>query len=72
MKIFSVKRMLGLAAIAGVAIYVRKHGGIKNTFDQLLRAIDDALKPGSSKRAPDSRYKGEAERTGYSDDYSRH
>ena len=75
MKIFSVRRIIGLAAIAGTVMYVRKHGGIRNAFDHLMRTINNVLRPpdaDSRKTATESRTA--SERTNYTDvgDYSRH
>ncbi|MEO8699988.1 MAG: hypothetical protein ABI867_08085 [Kofleriaceae bacterium] len=36
MKIFSLKRIIGLAAIGGAVAYARKNGGFKNAFNGLL------------------------------------
>ena len=36
MKIFSIKRVIGLAAIYGAVRYAHKHGGAKNALDELL------------------------------------
>lgn len=41
MKIFSIKRLLGLAAIYGGVQYARKHGGAKNAFNELLGKAKD-------------------------------
>lgn len=41
MKIFSIKRLLGLAAIYGGVQYARKHGGAKNAFNGLLEKAKD-------------------------------
>ena len=43
MKIFSIKSVIGLAAIGGVAAYVRKQGGFRNAFDKLLAKKDELL-----------------------------
>lgn len=75
MKIFSFKRALGLAAITGAVMYVRKHGGIKNALDELMRTMDELLRvPNQANReaGSEARAAGERERTGYVGDYSRH
>ena len=41
MKIFSIKRMLGLAAIYGAVQYARKNGGAKSAFNGLLDKAKD-------------------------------
>lgn len=49
MKIFSLRNMIGLAAIGLTYSYVRKQGGIKATFDKLAskkQAIIDAVPEG--------------------------
>jgi hypothetical protein len=69
MKIFSVKRMLGLAAIGGAIAYARKHGGFKQAFNDLMAKKDDLLRQvkdknvDASKRSP---YAGSADEVGYS------
>jgi hypothetical protein len=78
MKIFSVKRMLGLAAIGGAIAYVRKHGGVKQAMEDLKAKKDDLLRQAkarnvdTSKRSP---YSGSAEDVGYTGSgygYERH
>ena len=53
MKIFSIKRVLGLAAIGGAVAYARKHGGFKNAFKGLVQKKDEILSasPGTDGRA---------------------
>lgn len=41
MKIFSIKRLLGLAAVYGAVQYARKNGGAKNAFNGLLDKAKD-------------------------------
>lgn len=43
MKLFSLKGMLGLAAIGGAIAYTRKHGGVKNAYQDLLAKKDQLL-----------------------------
>lgn len=43
MKIFSLKTILGVAAIGGAAMYVRKQGGLRTTYDKLLAKKDELL-----------------------------
>lgn len=46
MKIFSVRNMIGLAAIGATYAYVRKQGGLKAAFDKIASkkdAIIDAV-----------------------------
>ncbi len=43
MKIFSIKRMIGLAAVGGAVAYARKNGGFKNVFNQLMTKKDELL-----------------------------
>jgi hypothetical protein len=50
MKIFSIRNMLGLAAIGGAAYYVRKQGGFKQTWTKLSGIVSDKL--GSKDSAP--------------------
>jgi len=48
MKIFSIKRLLGLAAVYGAVQYAKKHGGARNAFNGLLdKAKDFAGNPKS-------------------------
>lgn len=42
MKIFSIKRLLGLAALYGAAQYAKKHGGARNAFNGLLDKVRTA------------------------------
>ncbi|MBA3501864.1 MAG: MICOS complex subunit MIC60 [Myxococcota bacterium] len=52
MKIFSIKNLLGAAAIGGVVAYTRKHGGFKKTFESLLTKKNEALaRPTSTTRS---------------------
>ena len=50
MKIFSIKRVLGLAVVGGAVAYARKHGGFKKSIQGLLAKKDEFLadKSGSS------------------------
>ncbi len=41
MKILSIKRLLGLAAVYGAVQYARKNGGAKNAFNGLLDKAKD-------------------------------
>ncbi len=41
MKIFGIKRILGLAAIYGAVQYAKKNGGAKNAFNGLLEKAKD-------------------------------
>ncbi len=36
MKLFSIKRLIGLGAIYGAVQYARRHGGPKNAFNELI------------------------------------
>jgi hypothetical protein len=49
MKVF--RTLVGLAAIGGAYAYTRKHGGVRNTFDQLMRKKDDLLQKLDDKRS---------------------
>jgi len=42
MKIFSIRNMLGIAAIYGASQYAKKHGGFRPAFDGLLAKVKDA------------------------------
>ena len=46
MKIFSLKRILGLAAIGGAVAYARKHGGFQNAFSELKVKANDLIAKG--------------------------
>ena len=46
MKIFSLKRIIGLAAIGGAVAYARKHGGFKAAFDDLKVKANDLVAKG--------------------------
>jgi hypothetical protein len=50
MKIFSIKRMIGLAAVAGAVAYARKNGGFKNAFNQLVKKGEAFAKDISAKQ----------------------
>ena len=41
MKIFSIKRLLGLAAVYGAVQYAKKNGGAKSAFNGLLDKAKD-------------------------------
>ena len=43
MKLFSIKTMLGMAAIGGAVVYVRKQGGLQKAFDNLMAKKDELL-----------------------------
>jgi hypothetical protein len=43
MKLFSIKTMLGMAAIGGTVMYVRKQGGLQKAFDNLMGTKDELL-----------------------------
>ena len=65
MKIFTIKNMLGLAAIGGAAYYVRKQGGFKQTWAKLSGMVSDKF--GSKDSAPSpSATKPASEPVGYS------
>jgi len=36
MKLFSIKRLVGLGAVYAAVQYARRHGGAKNAFNELL------------------------------------
>lgn len=36
MKLFSIKRLIGLGAVYAAVQYARRHGGAKNAFNELL------------------------------------
>jgi hypothetical protein len=56
MKLFSIKTMLGMAAIGGAAMYVRKQGGLQKTFDNLMGKKDELLaKSGLDEVLPSSK-----------------
>lgn len=42
MKIFTIRNLLGAAAIYGAAQYAKKHGGARNAFEGLLAKVKDA------------------------------
>ncbi|MBA3453203.1 MAG: hypothetical protein H0T42_08935 [Deltaproteobacteria bacterium] len=42
MKIFSIRNMLGLAAVYGASQYAKKHGGFRPAFEGLLAKVKDA------------------------------
>ncbi len=42
MKIFSIRNLLGVAAIYGASQYAKKHGGFRPAFDGLLAKVKDA------------------------------
>lgn len=42
MKIFSIRNLLGVAAIYGAAQYAKKNGGARNAFEGLLAKVKDA------------------------------
>lgn len=43
MKLFSIKTILGVAAIGGAAMYVRKQGGLQKAYDNLMGKKDELL-----------------------------
>lgn len=43
MKLFSIKRLIGLGAIYGAVQYARRHGGPKNAFNELLGKAKDKI-----------------------------
>ena len=48
MKVFSFKRLIGLAAIGGAIAYARKHGGVKNAVSDLKKKANDFLNENKS------------------------
>jgi hypothetical protein len=54
MKIFSFKRILGLAAIGGAVAYARKNGGFKNAFNGLVQKGQDLARNMADKKDPKS------------------
>jgi hypothetical protein len=52
MKIFTIKRVLGAAAIYGAVLYARKHGGAKNAFNELLGKAKDVTATVSNAPSP--------------------
>ena len=46
MKIFSLKRIIGLAAIGGAVAYARKRGGFKAAFEDLKVKANDLVAKG--------------------------
>lgn len=72
MKIFSFKRLLGLAAVYGAVRYVRAHGGPKAVFDDLSGKarglMDDAkAKVDDVKNAAETNFKTNTGRNGRMD-----
>ncbi len=43
MKLFSIKRLIGLGAIYAAVQYARRHGGAKNAFNELLGKAKDKI-----------------------------
>ncbi len=43
MKMFSLKNLIGLAAVGGAVAYARKHGGVKNAMTELMSKKDELL-----------------------------
>ena len=43
MKLFSIRRLIGLGAIYGAVQYARRHGGPKNAFNELLGKAKDKI-----------------------------
>jgi hypothetical protein len=43
MKLFSIKTMLGMAAVGGAIMYVRQQGGLQKAFDNLMGKKDELL-----------------------------
>ena len=43
MKIFTLRNILGLAAIGGAYAYVKKHGGVQKAFDHLKTQTNELL-----------------------------
>lgn len=62
MKLFSIKRLIGLGAVYAAIQYARRHGGPKNAFNELLGKAKEKMNEakdlvdveGSDKRAADS------------------
>jgi hypothetical protein len=42
MKIFSIRNLLGVAAVYGAVQYAKKNGGARNAFEGLLAKVKDA------------------------------
>ena len=62
MKLFSIKTMLGMAAIGGAVMYVRKQGGLQKTFDNLMGKKDELLaKTGLDEALPSKRSRSNVE-----------
>jgi hypothetical protein len=51
MKVFTLRNLVGLAALGGAYAYTRKHGGVRNTYDELLRKKDELLQYLQEKRS---------------------
>lgn len=55
MKIFSFKRLIGAAALAGIAYYVKNNGGPKAVFENLQSKVKDlSTKAKDMVASPDS------------------
>jgi hypothetical protein len=50
MKIFSIKRLIGLAAVYGAVNYAKKNGGAKAAFEGLVGKAKDALNAANAKK----------------------
>ena len=62
MKLFSIKTMLGMAAIGGAVVYVRKQGGLQKAFDNLMGKKDELLaKTGLDEALPSKRSRSTVE-----------
>ncbi len=69
MKIFGLKTMIGVVAIAGIVQYARKQGGFGPMLDNLMNkaktATDAARGESASRTTSDPSSRGSAETTGY-------
>lgn len=54
MKIFSVKRLIGAAALYGIVRYVKANGGPKAVLDDLKLKVNDVI--GSAKTKTDTNF----------------
>lgn len=72
MKLFSIKRIIGLGALYGAIQYARRHGGPRNALNELLGKAKNLAGQPAADRASDfasgTGAYGSAERTGYGTD----
>ncbi|MDB4963787.1 MAG: hypothetical protein JWP01_3786 [Myxococcales bacterium] len=50
MKLFSIKRLIGLAAVYGAVNYAKKNGGAKAAFEGLVGKAKEALNAANAKK----------------------